>query len=60
MNPHLLNSKLKSWSPRHVVANVLDSKIVVSEFKLESCYSIHFVISTLRKDVNLRLSPTVC
>ena len=36
-------------NPDCVVVNVLDSKIEVSEFKLQSCYYVHFRIDTLEK-----------
>ena len=39
---------LLEGSPSGVVANVLDYDIVVSEFKLQLCYYIHFQTNTLR------------
>ena len=35
------------WSPRGVVANVLDGNFVVSEFELQSHYYIHFRTNSL-------------
>ena len=40
-----------------VVANVLDCKIVVSEFKLYSFYCIHFWTNAPWKDMNLFILP---
>ena len=39
-------------SPRGLVANVLGCDIVVSEFKLQSIYDVHFWTSTLTKGMN--------
>ena len=36
-------------SPRGVGANVLDSKIVATEFELQSCYYVHFRTNTIGK-----------
>ena len=35
-----------------LVANMLDSDIVVSKFKLWSCYYVHFRTNTLEKPMN--------
>ena len=35
-------------SPSGRVVNMLDYNIIVSEFKLQSCYYIHVQINTLR------------
>ena len=40
------------WSPRNVVANVLDCLIVVSEFELHSRYYVNFWINTFGKGMN--------
>ena len=45
-------------SPHGLVAKVLNCKIVVSEFKLQDCYYVHFWINTLGKGMNL-LIPTL-
>ena len=42
----------KGGCPHNVVANMLDCDIVVSEFKLQSCYYIHFQTNTLGKGMN--------
>ena len=36
-----------------VVANMLDCDIIVNEFKLQSCYHVHFQTNTLRKGINI-------
>ena len=38
-------------STHDVVANVLDLDIIVSEFEYQSLYYVHFLRSTLRKDI---------
>ena len=38
-----------------IVVNMLDCIIIVSEFKLQSCYCIHFWINTLDKG----MTPTL-
>ena len=46
----------KIWregTPYEVVANVLDSDIVVSKFKLQLSYNVHFWNNTLGKGMNL-------
>ena len=40
-----------------IVANVLDSNIVASEFEHQSRYYIHFQTNTLRKGINLLFIP---
>ena len=37
------------WGPCGVVFNALDCGIVVSEFKLQPCYNVHFKTNTLGK-----------
>ena len=44
------------WSPHSIVVNVWDFDIVVSKFKLQSCYYIHFQTNALGKGMN-PLSP---
>ena len=39
------------WSPQGVQADMVDGNIVVSMFKLQSCYYIHFQTNTLGKDM---------
>ncbi len=46
-------------STRDVVANLLDCDIVVSEFKLQSCYYIHFRTNTLGKGMNPLILPVL-
>ena len=41
-----------------VVANVLDCNIIVSEFKLQSCYYVLFWINTLGKGMNCFIFST--
>ena len=40
-----------------VVVNVLDYVIVVSEYKLQLCYYIHFWLNALGKDMNPLVFP---
>ena len=46
-------------SPRGVVANVLDSDMVVSEFKLLARYHFHFRTYTLERSTNLLIFPCI-
>ena len=46
-------------SPYSIVANVLDCNIVVSEFKLQWCYYVHFWTNTSEKSMNLLISPAM-
>ena len=39
-------------SPHGIVVNVLGYDIVVNEFKLQSCYHVHFRSNTLGKGMN--------
>ena len=39
-------------SSRRLMAKVLNCSIIVSEFKLQLCYYVHFHINTLRKGMN--------
>ena len=39
-------------NPRRVVANVLNCKIIVSEFELKSRYKVHFRNNSLGKTIN--------
>ena len=43
-------------NPCGVVANKLNCNIIVSEFKLQICYYVHFQTNHLRKDMNSRIS----
>ena len=43
-------------NPHGVMVSVLDSNLDVSEFKLWSCYYIHFRTDTLGKGIN----PLIC
>ena len=45
--------------PRGVMAKALDCGIVVSEFKLQSRYYIHFWINNLGKGMNPLIVPAV-
>ena len=45
---------------RWVVANVLVSDNVTSEFELQSCYYIYFRTNILGKNMNPFISPTMC
>ena len=42
-----------------VVANVLDCKIIVSEFEFQSPYHFHFRIKTLGKGMNSIIPPAM-
>ena len=45
---------------RHsVVVNVLNCNILVSEFKLQPCYYIHFHINTLGKGIIIFIPPAM-
>ena len=46
-------------TPRGIVAKVQDFDIVVSEFKLQSRYQVHFQINTLEKGMNLLIPPAM-
>ena len=48
-----------TMSPSSEVVNVLNCKIVVSEFELKSRYYIHFRANTLGKDMNLLIPPAM-
>ena len=50
---HLYHIYYSVGSPCGAAANVLDYEIVVSEFKLQSCYYIHFQTNTLGKGMNM-------
>ena len=43
--------------PCGVVANMLGCNIVVSEFKHQLCYYVHFWTNILGKDMNLLVTP---
>ena len=43
--------------PLSVVVNVLDCDIIISEFKLQSYYYVHFWIKTLGKSENPLILP---
>ena len=46
-------SAICDWgSPRSVVANMLDSDIIESEFELQACYYVHFRTNNIVNDVN--------
>ena len=47
---------LLRWGPCAMVANVLDSDILVNEFKLQLCYYIHIRTNTLGKGIWTPLS----
>ena len=49
----LLN--IEKESPYGVVANMLDWEIGESEFKLQSCYDVHFRTNTLRIGMKPRI-----
>ena len=46
-------------SPCGIVVNVLDYDFVVSEFKLQSCYYIHFWTNNLGKGINSLIPPAI-
>ena len=50
---HFRRYRYKWPNPRGLVANVLDSSIVVSEFGLQSRYCVHFRTNTLGKRYEL-------
>ena len=37
------------------MANMLEYEIVLSEFELQSCYSVHFLINILSKGMNSQI-----
>ena len=46
-------TQIQIWeTPCSIVANMLDCDIVVSGFKLQLCYYIHFQNNTLGKGLN--------
>ena len=48
---------MRQGSPCGAVANVLDGDIVVSVFKLQTPYYVHFRTKTIGKDVNPQPPP---
>ena len=52
---HILIRMLKGGSPLSKAANVLDSDIVVSDFKLQLHYYVQFRTNTLRNLLSLQL-----
>ena len=53
---HTMITVLRVVVPHGVVAKMLDCFVVVSEFKLQSCYYIHFWTNNVGKGMN-PLSP---
>ena len=49
----------KGWCPLGVMVKVLDCGIVVSEFKLQSCYYIRFQTNTPRKGMKPLILPVM-
>ena len=45
--------------PHCVIVKAMDCGIVVSEFKLQSCYYVHFWINTLRKGMDPLILPAM-
>ena len=45
------------WKVRGVMANVLDYGLEVNEFEIQLQYCVHFLTNTLRKGINLLISP---
>ena len=41
------------------MAKVLDCKIVVCEFKLQSRYYVHYLINTIDKDMDPLILPAI-
>ena len=54
-----INQICKTGSPYDTVANVLDCNIIVSKFKLQSCYYVHFQINNIGKDMSPLILPAV-
>ena len=48
----LRHNYLEQGCPRGVIVKALDCGIVVSKFKLQSCYYVHFRTNTLGKGMN--------
>ena len=56
----LWNNILYQWkSLQGVVANILDSDIVVSELEIWSRYYVHFRTNTFLKDMNSLCPPAL-
>ena len=54
-----MNLKLQLGSHPGIEANMLDCNIVVLEFKLQSCYYIHFKTNILGKRMNSLTFPSI-
>ena len=54
--PNLNNQR---GCPRGVMVKVMDCKILVSEFKLQSRYYVHFQTDTLGKGMNPLIFPAI-
>ena len=54
----LIAVKERGVNPCGVMVNGLDYNVVVSEFKLQFYYYIHFQTNALRKDLNSSIHPT--
>ena len=54
-----IHAELKSEHVCGVMVKVMDSGIVVSELKLQSCYYIHFQTNTLGKGMNPFILPAM-
>ena len=54
----VFTNRYGGWSPRVIVANVVDCDIVVSVFELQSCYYVHFWCNTLGKGRNSLTLPS--
>ena len=52
------HSALKGF-PYDVMVNMQDCEIIESEFKLQSCYYIHFRTNNLEKSMNLLILPAM-
>ena len=51
------SDKYNKVIPCGVMVNVMDCKIIVSEFKLHLHYYVHFWTNTLGKHINLIIPP---
>ena len=50
---------LQRGCPYGIVTNMLDCYIIVSEFKPQSCYYVHFWTNTLAKGMNPLILPAM-
>ena len=53
------NKDSEMGCPHGVMVQTMDCGIVVSEFKLQSCYNVHFQTNTLGKGMNSLILPVM-